>query len=140
MHISHRREYAADAHAVAVLGSSKEYIEVLGRHSSATTKQETWFHPSSQWRIRALQLGCPVLRPSKFWFIFWSLYILNGVWQNALLSELDPDLPFLSVWQGLVSFEAAKGGSMCLLGCIGLLIELAKLMGCSKSDHTTLAH
>jgi len=63
-YVTHRREYAADAHAVGLLGSKRMFAKTL---LSLSADEEAFSHPSRDQRVDAIKRNLPILNPSAFW-------------------------------------------------------------------------
>lgn len=89
MFVSRRREYMADATAVALLGYKKDYIATLKRIRTASNMNRgSFFHPSLNDRIHQLQTDYRIFRPSKFWLTLWIIVLVAGARELALVAVI----------------------------------------------------
>lgn len=112
-HISRRREFAADAHALLTVGTWAGFKKLLYSPPGYVATGRSFFHPRFISRRKALH-GFRIMHPSVFWCVVWIGYILYGL-QGGPYQSYRMD-----------SFYEAFAPSMVILGIFGFLIEMSK--------------
>ena len=135
-YVTHRREYAADAHAVGLLGSKRMFAKTL---LSLSADEEAFSHPSRDQRVDAIKRNLPILNPSAFWGVFWLVNIIGGIsiplivksntalgWEELGLGGFLMNPYWAPVFMPTPG-HWLFGFTLVCIGIIGISVEISKL-------------